>query len=76
MLCVRPAIHMSIENIDDEYQAHLDAVNNGGKGGWFNDDWLKALFIVVCILGLVGVGLVIIAVILKARKNKAEAQQA
>ncbi len=73
---VRPAIHMSIENIDDEYQAHLDAVNNGGKGGWFNDDWLKALFIVVCILGLVGVGLVIIAVILKARKNKAEAQQA
>ena len=73
---VRPAIHLNIENIEAEYQAHLDAADKGDKGSWFDEDWLKALFIVVCIIGLVGVGLVIIAVILKARKNKAESQQA
>lgn len=73
---VRPAIHLNIENIEAEYQAHLDAADKGSKGSWFDEDWLKALFIVVCIIGLVGVALVIIAVIMKARKNKAESQQA
>ncbi|MCM1404039.1 MAG: hypothetical protein NC133_00820 [Prevotella sp.] len=73
---VRPAIHLNIENIETEYQEHLDATGNGSKGGWFDDDWLKALFIVVCVLGIVGVALVIIAVVIKARKNKAESQQA
>ncbi len=70
---VRPAIHLNISHIDVEYQDHLD--NPDGKGnGWFGidwlgDDWLKALFMTVCIFGVIGVGLVLVAVIARARRN-------
>lgn len=70
---VRPAIHLDITNIEAEY---LDSVENPAKEGgnsWWDDDWLKALFMVVCILGILGVGLVIIAVVAKSRQNKNQA---
>ena len=60
---VRPAIHLDITD--------LTAVKDG-KGGWFNEDWLKTLFIVVCVLGIVGIGLVITAVVLKSRQKQAK----
>lgn len=80
---VRPAIHLDITNIASEYQAHLDSLqsgngNNAGNTnnpvnnifGWIGDDWMKALFMTVCIFGVIGVSLVIIAVIARARRNK------
>ena len=69
-LGVRPAIHLDITKIAEEYQEYLENAGNG-NGDWFNDTWLKVLFIVVCVLGLVGVGLVIVAVIAKSRQNQA-----
>lgn len=60
---VRPAIHLNISELTET------ATNNGG---WFNEDWLKVLFIVVCVLGIVGVGLVITAVVIKSRQKKAK----
>lgn len=60
---VRPAIHLNISELTET------ATNNGG---WFNEDWLKVLFIVVCVLGIVGVGLVITAVVIKSRQKKAQ----
>lgn len=72
---VRPAIHLNISAIEDEYQDHLANPNKkGSSDDWFNTAWLKALFLVVCVLGLVGIGLVIIAVIVKSRQNKADAE--
>lgn len=62
---VRPAIHLDIANIEAEYQEHVDGANNG----WFNNDWLKALFIGVCVLGIVGVTLVIIAAIARNKRH-------
>lgn len=64
---VRPAIHMDITNITKEYQEHL---NDNSSGNWWDDAWLKALFLTVCVLGIVGVSLVIVAVIVKARRAK------
>jgi len=58
---VRPAIHLNIKDIDT-----VVYVNNK----WFNEDWMKALFIGVCVVGVVGIGIVTFAVIAKAR-NKA-----
>ena len=70
---VRPAIHLDITNLETEYQEHLDSVDNSEKN-WFtkmwDDDWLKAMFMVVCILGVIGVTAVIIAVVAKARRKK------
>lgn len=60
---VRPAIHLDITD--------LTAVE-GNNGGWFNEDWLKTLFIVVCVLGIVGIGLVVTAVVLKSRQKQAK----
>ena len=65
---VRPAIHLSIADISEEYEDHLN--NPDGKGSWWDDDWLKALFMTVCILGVVGIGMVIVAVIVKVRRAK------
>ena len=64
---VRPAIHMDITNITKEYQEHL---NDNSSGNWWDDAWLKALFLTVSIMGIVGVSLVIVAVIVKARRVK------
>jgi|GEM_PF-2790183 len=68
---VRPAIHLNITDIDTEYQEHANdaSANGNSKGNWiFNEDWLKALFLTVCILGIVGVILVIVAVVIRNRK--------
>ncbi len=60
MAGVRPAIHLNIKDIDT-----VVYVNNK----WFNEDWMKALFIGVCVVGVVGIGIVTFAVIAKARKK-------
>ena len=67
---VRPAIHLDITNISAEYQDHLD--HPAGNGSWWNwdDDWLKALFMTVCVIGLVGLSLVVAAVIVKVRRGR------
>ena len=57
---VRPAIHLNIGEICPESDGNA----------WFNGDWIKILFIVVCVLGIVGVALVITAVIIKSRQAK------
>ena len=57
---VRPAIHLNIKDIDT-----VVYVNNK----WFNEDWMKALFLGVCVVGVVGIGIVTFAVIAKARKK-------
>ncbi len=64
---VRPAIHLDIEKIDEEY---ADYLANPAKGGWWSDDWLKALFMTICIIGTIGIILVISAVVAKARRGK------
>jgi hypothetical protein len=64
---VSPAIHLDIEKIDEEY---ADYLANPAKGGWWSDDWLKALFMTVCIIGTIGIILVISAVVAKARRGK------
>jgi len=60
---VRPAIHLDITDL---------SAGASTDDGWFNEDWLKVLFIVVCVLGIVGIALVITAVVLKARKKQAK----
>ena len=60
---VRPAIHLNIGELDPVASA-VDS--------WFNEDWLKVLFIVVCVLGIIGVALVTTAVIVKSRQKKAK----
>ncbi len=57
---VRPAIHLNIGEICPESDGNA----------WFNGDWIKILFIVVCVLGIVGVALVTTAVIIKSRQAK------
>ncbi len=64
---VRPAIHLDITNIADEYQDHIDNPANGGKN-WWDDDWLKAMFLTVCVVGIVGLVMVVIGVVAKVRK--------
>lgn len=59
---VRPAIHLNISELTE----------SGSANGWFNEDWLKTLFIVVCVLGIVGIVLVITAVVLKSRQKQAK----
>lgn len=66
---VRPAIHLNIADIEEEYQKHVEYVQSNNS--WFNNDWLKALFIGVCVMGLVGVTLIIIVAIAK-NKRRAE----
>ncbi|MCQ2382217.1 MAG: hypothetical protein MJ060_00005, partial [Clostridia bacterium] len=63
---VRPAIHLDITKISTEYEAHLNDSNS--KNWW--DDWLKAMFLTVCIIGVIGIVLVTVAVIVKARRAK------
>ncbi len=58
---VRPAIHLNIGEISPL----------APEKSWFNEDWLKTLFIVVCVLGLAGVALVTTAVVVKSRKKAA-----
>ncbi len=65
---VRPAIHLDIKNISTEYQEHLYDFSGNNGAGWWSDDWLKALFLTVCIVGVVGLTLVVVAVIVKVRK--------
>ncbi|MBQ7973675.1 MAG: hypothetical protein IJ295_01815 [Clostridia bacterium] len=60
---VRPAIHLNIGELDPIASA-VDS--------WFNEDWLKVLFIVVCVLGIIGVALVTTAVIVKSRQKKSK----
>ena len=70
---VRPAIHLDIKNISEEYQEHLNDFSGKNGTSWWEDDWLKALFLLVCIIGMVGLVLVVVAVIVKVRKtNKAQ----
>lgn len=57
---VRPAIHMNLGEISPLATE---------EKSWFNEDWLKILFIVVCVLGLLGVALVITAVVVKSNKK-------
>ncbi|MCQ2382049.1 MAG: hypothetical protein MJ054_01970, partial [Clostridia bacterium] len=59
---VRPAIHLDLSNFTGEYKSD--------RSSWWNDDWLKVLFMVVCGLGVAGLLIVITAVIIKARKAK------
>lgn len=71
---VRPAIHLDITNIQEEYEDHIKNSGNGANDndqGWFKDEWMEIFFIVVCVLGIIGVTLVIIAVVVKSRKNEA-----
>ena len=65
---VRPAIHLNIQNINAEYEDHVN--NPNGKKNWWDDDWLKALFLTVCILGVVGLIMVVIAVVVKVRRAR------
>lgn len=58
---VRPAIHLNIGEITPLSQ----------DKNWFNEDWLKTLFLVVCVLGLGGIAIVTIAVVVKSRKKAA-----
>lgn len=64
---VRPAIHLNIADIEEEYQKHVEYVQSNNS--WFNNDWLKALFIGVCVMGLVGVTLIIIVAIAKNKRH-------
>lgn len=65
---VRPAIHLDISKIDEEYEDHIN--NPSGKKNWWDDDWLKILFITVVILGTVGLILVVVGVIVKVRHTR------
>lgn len=58
---VRPAIHLNI--------GEISPIETEKK--WFNEDWLKVLFIVVCVLGILGIALVTTAVVVKSRKKRA-----
>lgn len=64
---VRPAVHLDISKIDEEYADH---VNHAGSKNWWDDDWLKVLFLTVCILGVAGLTLVVIGVIVKVRRTR------
>lgn len=65
---VRPAIHLDISKIDEEYEDHIN--NPSGKKNWWDDDWLKILFITIVILGTVGLILVVVGVIVKVRHTR------
>lgn len=64
---VRPAIHLDISKIDEEYEDHI---NHASGKNWWDDDWLKVLFLTVCILGVSGLTLVVIGVIVKVRRTR------
>ena len=66
---VRPAIHLNIASLDQE---NGDGSNGGNKGSldWWNDNIMKVFFIIICVLGVIGVVLVITAVIIKAHQRK------
>ena len=61
---VRPAIHMNIKDIDT-------VISTESESAWFNEDWMKVLFIGVCVLGIIGIGFVTLAVIVKSRQKNA-----
>lgn len=64
---VRPAIHMNIASASPTVG---NGNNNGNNGGWFTDDMMKVFFIIICVLGVIGIVLVVIAVVHKTRANK------
>ncbi|MBO4823640.1 MAG: hypothetical protein J5580_03680 [Clostridia bacterium] len=64
---VRPAVHLDISKIDEEYAEHI---NRASSKNWWDDDWLKVLFMTVCILGVVGLTLVVVGVIVKVRRTR------
>ncbi len=65
---VRPAIHLNIASIDEEYEDHIN--HPDGKKGFWEDDWLKVLFMTICILGIVGLCMVVVGVIVKVRRTR------
>ena len=64
---VRPAIHLNIASLDQE---NGDGNHTNGTWDWWNDNIMKVFFIIICVLGVVGVILVITAVIVKAHQRK------